>query len=390
MRKKERRNRMYERVFRDGRLMLADRVRVAAYQEAIHKVVNPGDIVADIGTGSGILAFFAVQAGAEKVYAVERGDIIEDAKKLAEINGFADKIVFIKGRSDKIELPEKVDVIVSELLGSFGLEESVFRSTIDARRRFLKPGGKLIPDWLELYLVPVESEAIWEERVGFWRNGLGGLDFSAVEGHAVSQRYITDCASKVSELAAPSMIAHISFSEVDKVPSVFHGESAIGKTGNLHGLVGYFRTGLSSGVVLSTAPEEPQTHWRQTFFPMQEAVSVEVGDEVRYQIRAVPQGDTMFWEWNTSVYRNKVRIVGFSQCDLYISKAELAVGRADFRPVLTQEGEIRRRVFDLCDGTRSIEEISELVRAECPRRYKSLKQIMQEVADIVRPVVTIQ
>jgi protein arginine N-methyltransferase 1 len=370
--------------------MLADRGRVASYQEAIHKVVKPGDIVADIGTGSGILAFFAVQAGARKVYAVEQGDIIEDAKKLAEINGFADKIVFIKGRSDKIELPEKVDVIVSELLGSFGLEESVFKSTIDARRRFLKSGGRLIPDWLELYLVPVESEAIWEEHIGFWSNGLGGLDFSAVEGYAVSQRYITDCSSGVSQLAAPSMITHISFDEIDKVPSVFHGESVIGKTGDLHGLVGYFRTGLSSGVILSTAPEEPQTHWRQTFFPMQEAVSVEVGDEIRYQIRAIRQGNTVFWEWNTSVYRNKVRIARFSQCDLYISKAELVVSRASFRPVLTQEGEIRRRVLDLCDGKRSIGEISELVRTECPERYKSLKEIMQEVVDIVRPVVTIQ
>jgi protein arginine N-methyltransferase 1 len=381
---------MYERVFRDGRLMLADRVRVAAYQKAIQEVVKAGDIVADIGTGSGLLAFFAVQAGARKVYAVEREDIIEDAKKLAEINKLADKVVFIKGRSDKVELPEKVDVIVSETLGSFGLDENVLKFKTDARRRFLKPGGRLIPDWLELYLAPVESEAIWEERIGFWSSGLGGLDFSPVRGHAVSQRYITDCSRIVSRLAAPSRIAHISFNEIDKVPSVFHGESVIGKAGDLHGLVGYFRAGLSSGVVLSTAPDEPQTHWRQTFFPMQEAVSVEGGDEVRYQMRAMRQGNTVFWEWNTSVYRNKIRIAGFSQCDLYISKAELVVGRASFRPVLTQEGEIRRRVLDLCDGKRSIGEISELVKAGYPERYKSLKETMQEVVDIVRPVVTIQ
>lgn len=380
---------MFERVFQH-RTMLTDQVRMTAYKRAIQEAIQAGDVVADIGTGSGILAFLAVQAGARKVYAVEQGDIIKDAEKLAEINGLADSIVFIKGRSDKIELPEKVDVIISEILGSFGLDESVFKFKTDARRRFLKSGGRLVPSWLELYVVPVESEAIWKEHIGFWGSDLHGFDFSSVKGHAVSLRYVTDCSSKVSRLAPPSMIAHISLYEIDKVPSVFRGESVVGKTDDLHGLVGYFRAGLSSGVVLSTAPEEPQTHWRQTFLPMQEVVPVEGGDEVRYQIKAIPQGNTVFLEWNTSVYRNGARIAGFSQCNLYLSKEELVVGRASFRPVLTPEGEIRRRVLDLCDGKRSMGEISELIRAEYPEKYESLKETMQEVAGIVRPVVTIQ
>jgi len=89
--------------------MLCDKVRMVAYQKAIHEVVKKGDIVADIGTGSGIMAFFALQAGASKVYAIGQSDIILEAEKLAQINKLADKITFIRGLSDQLEIPEKVE-----------------------------------------------------------------------------------------------------------------------------------------------------------------------------------------------------------------------------------------------------------------------------------------
>ena len=128
---------MFERIF-SQQPMIADQVRMEAYRKAIHEVVKKGDVVADIGTGSGILAFFALQAGARKVYAIEQNKIIEEAEELAKLDGMEERIVFIKGRSDRIELPEKVDVITSEILGHFGYEEHVARFKIDARKRFLK------------------------------------------------------------------------------------------------------------------------------------------------------------------------------------------------------------------------------------------------------------
>jgi hypothetical protein len=94
---------------------------------------------------------------------------------------------------------------------------------------------------------------------------------------------------------------------------VLQGESVISRGGAFHGLVGYFRAGLAPGVVLSTSPEEPATHWQQTFLPMEEPVTVEGGDEVRFQIKAIPLLDTVSWQWDTSVYRDGVQVAGFSQ-----------------------------------------------------------------------------
>jgi SAM-dependent methyltransferase len=380
---------VYEKVFGHG-LMLTDRIRMATYQQAIHRVVQEGDVVADIGTGSGVLAFFAVQAGARKVYAVEQGEIIADAERLAQVNRLQDKVVFLRGRSDRIDLPEKVDVILSEIIGSLGLEENLPRFQIDFRDRFLKPGGRLVPSWLEVCVIPVESGAIWEKYVGLWDRDYYGLDFSPVRGYAASQRYVTDCSGQVERLAAPCVVSRTDFCEVERVPLVFQGESVISRRGTFHGLVGYFRAGLAPGVVLSTSPEEPPTHWRQTFLPLEEAVAVEGGDEVRYEIKAIPLLDTVSWQWDTSVYRDGAQVAGFSQCNLHLSREELVAGRAGFRPILTEEGEVRRRVLDLCDGEKPMKEIAELLCTEYPERYRGVEEAWQAALDIIRPLVRIE
>ena len=380
---------MFERIF-SQKPMIADQVRMEAYRKAIHEVVKKGDVVADIGTGSGILAFFALQAGARKVYAIEQRKIIEEAEELAKLDGMEERIVFIKGRSDRIELPEKVDVITSEILGHFGYEEHVTRFKIDARKRFLKSEGRLVPAWLELYLFPVTSESIWNDYIGFWRDDCYGLDFSAVRDAASSQIYATDCSTKASPLAPPSKISHVNFYEVEKVPFLFQGKSVIQKRGPFHGWVGYFQSGLSPSVVLSTSPERPKTHWMQTFFPMKDVIMLEKGDEVLCMIKAIPLLNRMFWEWGTSISRDGTEIAAFNQSDLRVTKEVLVVGNPSFKPVLTQKGEVSRKVLHLCDGRKSVGEISELMRAEFPERYGSLEDAVQEVVGVIRRMVRIE
>jgi len=380
---------MFERVFQH-KTMLGDEVRMDAYRKGIQEVVKEGDVVADIGTGSGILAFFAVQAGARKVYAVEQDSIIEEAEKLAKSNGLENKIVFMKGRSDKVELPEKVDVITSELIGYFGLEENLLHFKINARERFLKPGGRLVPAWLELYLVPVDSETIWKKNMGPWNKDYYGFDFSPVRDYAVSQRYLADCTNKVNQLAAPSMLSHIDFFEIKRIPFVFNAEFAINKNGNFHGLMGYFRSGLSPNVMLSTSSEESVTHWEQTFFPMEDMVLVEKGDELSCKIKAIPQMNTVFWEWRTTVHRKGKKIAEFNQSNLHIAKGELVMGRQDFKPVLSHDGEMLRRVLELCDGNRSMGEISELIMTDDPEKYDNFKDTMQQLVGVLQSVVKIE
>lgn len=293
--------------------MLTDRVRLDRYRAAIQQTVRPGDIVVDIGTGSGILAFFALQAGAARVYAIEHRDVIADAQELSKINGFDHKIVFLKERSDRVTLPEMADVVLSETIGFFGLEENSLLYFIDARRRFLKPGGRFVPRWLELFFVPIESDSLWQEFVGVWSADFYGIDFSPVQRFAVCERHIVNVSGRITRLARPALIAHLDYNEAQEHQREFSGTLAISRNGILHGYAGYFRAGLTDDVVLSTAPDDPLTHWHQSYFPLRERIKVETGDIVTYGVELLGGGPDPCWRWRTSFERRGVKIAEFDQ-----------------------------------------------------------------------------
>src|SRR5258705_9583016 len=98
--------------------MVADDRRTAPYVEALRRAVRPGDVVLDIGTGSGIFAFIACQLGAARVYAIELDDAIDVAKLCVADNPGSERIVWLKGMSTELDLPEQVDVLIVDLHGT--------------------------------------------------------------------------------------------------------------------------------------------------------------------------------------------------------------------------------------------------------------------------------
>ena len=117
--------------------MLVDDVRTGAYRQAISQVVKSGDVVVDVGCGSGILTFLACRAGARHVYAIESEPVIEMAKLVAGQNGFQDKVTFLNDVSFKVDIQERADVIVTETMGTFGFEEGILGVT----HRCARPGS---------------------------------------------------------------------------------------------------------------------------------------------------------------------------------------------------------------------------------------------------------
>src|SRR5436305_5848195 len=168
------------------RTMICDRVRTEAFRRAIESVVRPGDVVLDVGAGSGILSMFAARAGAARVYAIERTTVAVLAQELAATNGFAETVQVIHGEAADVELPEQVDVIVSEWLGGFGIDEGMLVPVITARDRWLKPGGVMIPGSVTAWAALVHDRYL-DETVTFLRDDPYGLKFDELVEMTVNE-----------------------------------------------------------------------------------------------------------------------------------------------------------------------------------------------------------
>ncbi|WP_169248250.1 methyltransferase domain-containing protein [Candidatus Competibacter phosphatis] len=124
---------------------VADRTRLERFQTAIARVIRPGDCVADLGCGSGILGLLCLQAGADRMYGIDSTIMIEVARETFSRVGWAERTTFIRGHSHRIELPERVDMVICDHVGYFGFDYGIVHTLQDARRRFLKPGGDVDP-----------------------------------------------------------------------------------------------------------------------------------------------------------------------------------------------------------------------------------------------------
>lgn len=267
--------------FNVHRIMLRDRSRTLAYRDAMYK--NPGlfrsKTVLDVGCGTGILSLFAAKSGAEHVYAVEKSGIAKYATKIVDANGYSDTVQIVNGSMEDLDIPAKVDVIISEWMGYCLLYESMLPSVISARDRFMSPGGTMYPNRAAMVMTGLSDSAGAKQEFGFW-DDVCGFKLSATKACAICEPAVK-MAPESGIVTADSRLINFDLNtvtteelNVDVPFSLLPLE-----TGTLDALVVWFTVsfeGPSATVVLSTSPFDPETHWAQTVFYLPEPVEVEV------------------------------------------------------------------------------------------------------------------
>ena len=287
--------------FEVHRTMICDRVRTGAFRRAIDSVVRPGDIVLDVGAGSGILSVFAARAGAARVYAVERTSAAVLAQELAAANGAAEIVQVIHGDVMDIELPERVDVIVSEWLGGFGIDEGMLVPVIVARDRWLKPGGVMIPGLVMAWAALVHDRYLGE-MVEFLRDNPYGLRFDDLVDKTVNEIFYSgtfrhlaagDKRSEASRLWTTD--AGLIPLQQAQVPHEAETVLPVRACGTANALALWFSAQLAPGISLSVGPGDPPTHWGMTTAPLRSPVELTPGTSVRARVRTAPARPAGTW-----------------------------------------------------------------------------------------------
>ena len=236
------------------RRMLADEWRLDAYLRGLRAVVRPGDVVIDAGSGTGVLAVMAALAGARKVYALEQSDFAEMIPLVAEASGVADRIEVIRGDFAFIQTPEKARVLVSEPFGAWAFAEDPVPDVAACIANNLEEGGVVVPGRVRLFAagMPEAPRALYSP----FRRREDGVDLSPLLAEAEGRGHITTISP--AQVGPACLVADVPFP----------GEQFISGTLTLdapcEALCCWYDLEMAPGVVLSTSPSAPLTHWKQS------------------------------------------------------------------------------------------------------------------------------
>ncbi|KAG6850438.1 type I protein arginine N-methyltransferase Rmt1 [Arthromyces matolae] len=274
--------------------MLKDTVRTGSYRSAI--INNPhlfqGKTVLDVGCGTGILSMFAAKAGAKHVVGIDMSNILDQAEKIIEANGFKDKITLVKGKLEDVELPiQEFDIIISEWMGYFLLYESMLDTVLLARDKYLKKDGLIFPDTATLYLAAIEDQDYKDEKINFWDN-VYGFDYSCIKDIALREPLV-DTVDLKSVVTDPCLLKHIDLLTAKKEDLTFDVPFTLNASRNdyVHAFLAWFDISFEcthKKVKFSTGPHSQYTHWKQTVFYTPSTIVVSEGDQINGRLACAP------------------------------------------------------------------------------------------------------
>ncbi len=276
-------------------------VRVMAFEEALRRTVTKDTVVLDIGTGTGHFALVAAKLGAAHVYAIETNPLMALAEKLASENGFDDRITFIRGLSTSVELPQKADIVISDLGGAIPLANLNVLSLADARDRFLAPRGRMIPEQVSLFAGVVSVPKLYEQIVAPWKRTEWNLDLSS----ALTQAVNTPQACQLSDnhlLSDSAQWGEMDYRTIRNTDAHAELSLSVIREGTAHGIALWVDYHIVGDIRISSAPDKPALPiYGQHLLPFTRPVEVEPGDCVNVTLKAYGRNGSYVWGWRTAV-----------------------------------------------------------------------------------------
>jgi len=371
--------------------MIADSARMDAYVEALRRSVTRESVVLDIGAGTGIFSLLACRFGARKVYAIEPADAIQVAREIAEANGYADRIEFIRKVSTEITLPEQANVIISDLRGLLPFLGNHIASVADARARLLKPGGTLISQRDDVWVAIVEAEETYNEYLSPWEKY--DLDMTAARRIVFNTiGWKIKNATPEILLAEPRLWATFDYTMIDDPNVSSEVNFTINRQGTAHGLLIWFDAKLAGGVGFSNAPgsETAAKVYGRSFFPFTHPVALDEGDEVKVRLEAKLVSSDYLYRWETIIKsrREPQRVKAhFNQSTFWgevLSPDRLRKQNDAYIPELNPDGLIDHYILGQMTNQTPLGEIAKQLTERFPDKFARWQDALTRVGELAR------
>ncbi|TIX48966.1 methyltransferase domain-containing protein [Alteraurantiacibacter aquimixticola] len=341
-----------------GYLSLAGRSEL--YDRAIGAVLRPGDTVADLGCGVGVLGLQCLDAGAAHVYGIDYSDAIELTRETVARAGLEDRYSCLRESTFRVELPERVDVVICDHIGYFGFDYGIGEMMADARRRLLKPGGAMIPRSIDLIMAGVSSDGCRKLAQG-WTGETFREEYHWLNSYARNAKH--PWLFKPEELCSqPVRMGTIRLDSDNSDHFAMTATLEVERDCRFDGLAGWFDCELAEGVRMTNSPLSPEAIERNNvFLPCNEPFDAAAGDLIEVDLRFRDDGEMIAWsvtpanggaKQSMSTWKSKI----LTQADMVADSA---------KPLsLNRIGEARKAVLKLVDGKRTAAEIEEAVLAD--------------------------
>jgi protein arginine N-methyltransferase 1 len=288
--------------------------RLERYQRAIAQAISPGDVVVDLGSGTGILGLLALRAGASRVYAIEESPALDLARALAAAHGVEERFTFLNRRSTLVDLPERADVLIADTGDLFVMEPGGLRAIADARQRMLRESARIVPESVEFVVAPVEAGDLYEQTIDAWTRTVCGVDLSGVRPFACNNCYQATVPAEVL-LGNSASVARVCLGETAPEPLLSGtADLRISRAGTLHGVCGWFSARLAPDIAVDNAPGSHGTNYPQALFPIEKPVTVDRGDTIRVCLQS---HDALELRWNVEARRRGKTIARFDHSTLH-------------------------------------------------------------------------
>jgi protein arginine N-methyltransferase 1 len=358
---------------------VSDGIRLDAFRSAIAQTVRDGFVVADLGCGTGVLGLMCLQAGAAKLFAVDSSAMIDVARASFSRTSYSQRVSFFNSHSTRTELPERVDLVVCDQVGYFGFDAGIVQYFADAYRRFLKPGGTLVPARIRILAAAVESTLCYR-LVTAWNDEAVPCELRWLREYAVNTEHPVYIGPG-ELLGSPVLLGEIALGAADPRSFSWSVELPIGRDGSMHGVVGWFECELADGVWMTNSPLAARAIRRpQAFLPIRDPLPAHAGEKIALSVVARPCDEIVAWTIECEGGR---RFRHATWAGMPLSQAHLTSVDPGRSPRPNSEGRARMVVLGYCDGMRTAREIEQQVHEYHPDLFPS----PEETARFVRQVL---